>query len=144
MITSSCEICVPDRRQKGKNNENSEKKQTYKYFFKIKERKVQVCKKYFLSTLDMSQKTVYLAKQNRNSTFPMKQGQHTKKRIPSEVFAAVKRHICSFPRVESHYCRRDSKREYLEGNLTVAKTYQLYQEYMERKGQPSVKLSQYR
>lgn len=147
-ITSSCEICVPDRRRKGKDNENSRKKQTYKYFFKVKERKVQVCKKYFLATLAVSQKTIYRAIQNRNSTtnipFPIKHGKHIKKRIPDNVVEEVKRHIASFPRVESHYCRRDSKCEYVEGSLTVTKMYELYQECMRTAGLPSVKLSQYR
>lgn len=149
-ITSSCDICEPERRRKGKHNENSRKKATYKYFFKVKERKIQVCKKYFLATLAVSQKTVYIAMQNRNATtnipFSIKHGKHEKKRIPGDMLELVKRHISSFPRVESHYCRQDSQREYLEGSLTIAKMYQLYEEYnnMASEGMPPVKLSQYR
>lgn len=56
----------------------------------------------------------------------------------------VKEHINSFPRVESHYCRADSNREYLEGNLSVVKMHALYAEQMNEKNLPPVKLSQYR
>lgn len=48
-IASCCGVCIPDRRRKGKNIDNSKKKKTFKYFLKIKDRKVQMCKTYFLS-----------------------------------------------------------------------------------------------
>lgn len=54
----------------------------------------------------------------------------------------VKEHIDSFARVESHYCRSTTKREYLDPQLTVPKMFSLYKDL------PSVvkpvKLSMYR
>ena len=39
---------------------------------------------------------------------------------------AVKEHIKSFPTVESHYCRKDTQRQYLDSKLSVNKMYDLY------------------
>lgn len=38
----------------------------------------------------------------------------------------VKEHINSFPRVESHYCRKDTSKLYLPSDLNKAKMYRLY------------------
>lgn len=38
----------------------------------------------------------------------------------------VIRHIKEFPVVKSHYCRENSRREYLEGGLTLLKMYRMY------------------
>nr|CAH7719518.1 unnamed protein product [Callosobruchus chinensis] len=43
----------------------------------------------------------------------------------------VKRHIDLFPRIESHYCRRDSKKEYLSPELNISVMYRLYIEFCE-------------
>lgn len=40
----------------------------------------------------------------------------------------VKLHIDMFPRIESHYCRKDSKKIYLESGLNIARLYKLYKE----------------
>ncbi|CAG5026606.1 unnamed protein product [Parnassius apollo] len=40
----------------------------------------------------------------------------------------VKLHIDMFPRIESHYCRKDSKKIYLESDLNMARLYKLYKE----------------
>ncbi|XP_031355412.1 uncharacterized protein LOC116179702 [Photinus pyralis] len=53
-------------------------------------------------------------------------------------------HIKRFPVIESHYCRRTTKRKYLEPNLSVAKMYNLYVKDCEEKNTIPVKLSYYR
>ncbi|XP_071056028.1 uncharacterized protein [Onthophagus taurus] len=135
-IVANCEQHEPDRRR------------NRRFFFTVNERKIQICKKYFLGTLDLSQKTIYNAMNNRtsysNMPQPIRQGCHIKKKIPTEIKSAVIDHIKSFPRVESHYCRADTKREYLESDLSVVKMYELYIEKMHEKNLPCVKLSQYR
>ena len=39
---------------------------------------------------------------------------------------AVREHISSFPRVESHYCRAQSQKEYLEDGLNISRMYNLF------------------
>ncbi|XP_067936947.1 uncharacterized protein [Watersipora subatra] len=40
--------------------------------------------------------------------------------------AYIENHIKSFPKVELHYCRADSKKEYLDLYLSIAEMYKLY------------------
>jgi len=42
----------------------------------------------------------------------------------------VKEHIKSFPTVESHYCRKDTQRQYLDSKLTVNRMYSDYSLYV--------------
>ena len=43
-----------------------------------------------------------------------------------DVLDGVRDHINSFPRIASHYCRSNTKREYLESSLNLSKMYKLY------------------
>lgn len=53
--------------------------------------------------------------------------------IQEHIKNHIKEHISSFPVVESHYIRQDSKREYLENGLSVSKMYRLYTEWIQEK-----------
>ena len=53
-------------------------------------------------------------------------------------------HINRFPRVESHYCRKDTKREYLDPKLSIAKMYELYKTHCEESKIPHVSHITYR
>ena len=47
-------------------------------------------------------------------------------KTPSQVLLKIREHILSFPRVESHYCRKSRGKEYLPANLSLPKMYALY------------------
>ena len=49
-------------------------------------------------------------------------------KISEERKDEVKRHIESFASIESHYCRKDTNKQYLSPNLSVAKMHSLYLE----------------
>lgn len=51
----------------------------------------------------------------------------------------VRAHIDSIPRVESHYLRNQTEREYFEGDLNVSTLYRIYKEKSEEEGNPVVK-----
>lgn len=55
-----------------------------------------------------------------------------------------KQHISMFPKVESHYCRKNSNREYLEENLSYAVMYRLYQEWARGNDKKVATLSYYK
>lgn len=107
--------------KKKRENQRKFKERKKKYCFKVKDTKIQVCKKFFCGTLAISQKTIYNAfkMRNENANTPSRsgQGKHPKKRLTEVEVKYVKDHINSFPRVESHYCRADSTREYLDSTL---------------------------
>ncbi|CAH2093502.1 unnamed protein product [Euphydryas editha] len=138
----------PDRRRKGKNDENSKKKLTYQFFFTVNSAKIKVCKNFFCNTLVISQKPIYNIHKTKNNIsntpVPSNQGKHTKRATAEEDRLLVKEHINSLPRVPSHYCRKDSSREYLERFLTIKKMYSLYIAWIAEKNKLPVKQEVYR
>src|SRR5699024_4775120 len=59
---------------------------------------------------------------------------------------SVRRHIDLFPRMESHYVRKDSTREYLQSDLqNISQMYCLYKEWMaDKSNKKSATYNQYR
>lgn len=71
-------------------------------------------------------------------------GRHTPfNKTSDELLEGVRRHINSFPRVESHYCRKSSTRQFLGADLNIQKMYRLYQEWCEKQNFSSVKIGVY-
>lgn len=62
-------------------------------------------------------------------------GKHTNKpkKLSDDVLNSVREHINLFERVESHYCRSSSSREYLDETLNISKMYAMYEEFMSDK-----------
>ncbi|KAJ8915396.1 hypothetical protein NQ315_008284 [Exocentrus adspersus] len=54
-------------------------------------------------------------------------GKHTNHvSVDISIRKGVKEHIESIPRIESHYCRADTKREFIEGSKTIADLHRDY------------------
>jgi hypothetical protein len=64
-------------------------------------------------------------KRGRNSQPP--------RTLDPNVRKSVIEHINLFPRVESHYVRKDSQREYLEDGLSIPRMHKLYVEWSKEK-----------
>lgn len=93
--------------------------------------KIRVCQKFFLGTFNISHKIVSLALKGQSASGAYhgvdgRIGRPAPNITPARDVAHVKKHIDSFPRMESHYCRRDSKKLYLNPDLSVAELYRLY------------------
>lgn len=137
----------PERRRKGKNVTNSKKKNSFKYFFTLENDNIQVCKLFYCGTLCISQKPIYNVHKNKtisNTPGATAQGKHKKKFTSQESANLVKEHINMFPRVQSHYCRPDTQKEYLEGDLSIQRMYDLYTTFVQEKGFAPVKYCIYR
>ena len=92
---------------------------------------ISVCKTMFLNTLDISEQMVRTAlKKIRdgqiNPTDLRGKSKPGTKAIKKEITDSAVEHINLFPRVESHYTRNDSQREYLEETLSMSKMYKMY------------------
>lgn len=112
-------------------NETSRREYSYEYFFIISGVQVKVCQLFFLNTLNISKQRIYYffkKSQNTSTDVPRTpiQGKHVKKKISDEKKNEVRAHIKSFPAVESHYCRSNTKKTYLERNLNMKRLYELY------------------
>ena len=118
-----------ERHRKNKTDANSRRKQSFVYTFQIGSNQIPVCKVFYLTTLAISQTPVYTAHNKKDiSNIPdtPKVGKHVKHKIPDEDVNFVKQHIESFPKVESHYCRVDTQRDYLDSTLSIKQMYRLY------------------
>ena len=66
-------------------------------------------------------------------------GKNDSNKTNDENAAAVQSHIESFPKIESHYTRSDTKRQYPNQTLNISKMYRLYKESCEANDTPSAK-----
>ncbi|CAG4958791.1 unnamed protein product [Colias eurytheme] len=120
-------------------------------FFIIENEKINVCQDFFCRTLSISPGVIANAIKQRNSF-----GQYAKEQEPRgrreppnktspEAVNDVKRHIASFPSMESHYVRKKTKRQYIQAGLTLSKMYSLYEnECKEKNVAPAVSEMTYR
>ena len=119
---------------------------SFKYFFKVQEEKIQVCKSFFLGTLNISQKPIYTVHSvDRDVSKKDMRGKTGTRKLSNEKKQVVIDHIEKFNVVESHYCRQNSQRKYLEATLTIPKMYDLHLTFCaENNIENPVKLSMYR
>ena len=126
----------------------SRRKKSFSYYFTVSEKKIRVCKLYYLGTLCISQKIVYRVhgKKNKITGTPQsdRRGKHAKRVTSEATIQCIKDHIQSFPAVESHYCRAKSGKLYLESSLNITKMYELYVEKCNAEASAPVKCHIYR
>lgn len=113
----------------------SNRTQTLNYFLtNSNEEKVYVCKKFFLNTLQIGEYVVYTAMEKVKKAeegLQDKRGRHSNRPNKMSVVteASIKSHIELFPKVQSHYTRATSNRQYLAENLNISKMYRMYTEW---------------
>ena len=127
----------------------SRKNFNYTYFLLKGESSFRVCKKFYLSTLAISQKMVYGVHEKKDKISGAlrkdgrgKHGKHLK--VTEEQKADVMQHIKSFPAMESHYCRAKTNKKYLQSDLNIEKMYDLYKSKCFELKKDPVKSSFYR
>lgn len=130
----------------GQKKKDSRRKNTYKYFFFKGCDKIQVCKEFYLSVLQIADSRVrrFYDKASNDTQFRDMRGQYNKVRTDEESLQFVRDHINSFNRVPSHYCRSSTTREYLESGLSIPSMYEMYTEKCQQNGQSPLKISMYR
>ncbi|XP_026727284.1 uncharacterized protein LOC113493484 [Trichoplusia ni] len=107
--------------------------QTIKYFFSLNNVEFLVCKRFFLNTLKVNEQMVYTAieKFKLDEGITDLRGKHTNRprKMSSSTESSIEKHISLFPKVESHYTRKSSTRQYLSQDLNISKMYRLYTEW---------------
>lgn len=102
------------------------------YFLEVDNKQHRVCKKFFSSTLRLSNNAIATAlkNENLNGTFGRagdKRGSAPAiNKTPDIDHKLVCDHISSYPAVEPHYVRKDSTKKYLDSSLDKAKMYRNY------------------
>lgn len=114
---------------------SSRKNHNNAYYLPVDSNRTRVCKVFFMNTLSISDTVIrtVVKKYQANPTviqFKEERGKHTNHyQLEPSLKHGVRAHINSIPRIESHYCRSQSKREYIEGGLTLAA---LHRDYVEK------------
>lgn len=113
-------------------NIQSRRAHTYLYNLSKNSEKIRVCKGFFLSCLNVTDSLVTSIMQARNENYFVENSKRGKcesvNKIPEIAKNFIKSHINSFPRVPSHYTRKDTSKEYLEKDLNLQTMYELYVE----------------
>ena len=114
------------------------------YFLTVDGLKIQVCQKMFLNTLSISEQMARTSMSKVSPTGTIEKdkrgGRQSDKVIArdSHIKETVQSHINRFPRVESHYCRSDTTRQYLHPDLTKQKMYDMFcKEWVPKQNPPS-------
>ena len=119
------------QRQRSRGERKRTKTQSVVYSFKKGSEVVRVCKRFFLKTIDISHGPLITALKGGGEAGPFvgedQRGKHTPANKASDIaIHRVKTHIESFPQIESHYTRSDTRRCYLDQKLSINKMYSLY------------------
>lgn len=104
------------------------------FYFKLGNENFRVCKQFFMATLSINARIIRtVIKKQTDSVGPIvepeSRGKHQNhQKVSEEIKNGVRAHIEGIPRMESHYCRSGTKKEYIEGGKTVA---DLHRDYVE-------------
>ena len=127
-ILKHVERHLAKRKRVGSDNRNV----TFKYYLYTGDSRLQVCRHFFLNTLDVGRDFIYGTMDMHSATGtlkPTKQGAHSNHvKTDETLLKEVKDHISSFAVIDSHYCRAKSLKKYLDSSLSVSKMYKMYTE----------------
>lgn len=102
----------------------------------------------FMDTLSITDRWLRTIKEKlsrKNYISPDRRGIIPEKRktIPSATIQSIKDHINSVPRVESHYVRQDTAREFFEETLSITQLHKIYLEWLPNQN-PEIQAATYR
>ncbi|XP_039760617.1 uncharacterized protein LOC120634216 [Pararge aegeria] len=125
------------------------RKAKHAFYLTASNEKKRVCKIFFKNTLGINDRPIrtVIAKLNLCGIVePDLRGKHDNHgtKTSSELLDRVRKHIASIPRIESHYLRKQTTREFIEGGKTLTDLYRDYKKDCEIEGLDYVKLHIYR
>ncbi|XP_072398074.1 uncharacterized protein [Diabrotica undecimpunctata] len=117
----------------------------WKYFFTIEGKRFQVCSKFFLRTLDISQSFVRCALEKMQTSGVVECDKRGKQpsinKVKNEVKDRIRELIIAYPCEESHYSRRRTAKKYLGGHLNISTMFRMFKEECDLKNIPSDEVS---
>lgn len=114
------------------------------FYLSVRDSKLRVCKYFFKSTLGITDRPIrtVLEKQTLftggmiTNDMRGKHGHHC--HVDENVKEGIHRHIESIPKIESHYCRSDTSREFIDGGKSVADLHRDYAKLCEEKNEQTI------
>ena len=148
-ILSKVESHPPERRRSTQQSTKRPRLDSKRYFLEYENLKIRVCRDFFIKTLSISKEVVGHAFKFKGEEGLFASSDQRGKKEPynktkdSDV-EVVKKHIESFPVMESHYSRKNTKRKYLDCKLSIGKMHTLYKESCEKENLKPVSIITYR
>ncbi|CAG9839154.1 unnamed protein product [Diabrotica balteata] len=143
-LAQSVNIRPKDRQRSRNGSQLGRRNFTYSYVFNINNKNIEICKVMFLNTLSISEKVVrgaVIKKLQSPGGLISSPGEPiSARKLDEEKKRTVMEHINLFPRVESHYSRSHSKRQYLSPELNIAVMYKLYTDWCNEELIPKEKI----
>lgn len=116
-------------------------------YFTVDGEKFRVCKTFFKNTLDITNRMIETTKSKYDENGIVQEdyrGRHENhKKISAELVNDIKNHINSIPRIESHYLRATSSREYINGAKTIADLFKDFKDQQTERGKDTGKYCTY-
>lgn len=130
-------------------NKREQRAYTKKCYFMNNDAKIQVCQNFFTKTLNIGPSVIFDAVKKRSSTGNFNAVDNRGKHEPSnktkpQIMEEIRRHIESFPCVESHYTRKDTNKKYLAADLNIRKMYTLYKQLCQEENKEAANELTYR
>lgn len=114
------------------------------FYFFVHDEKVRVCKTFFINTLDISHKMirnvlVHLeSKQTGGFIKDDQRGKHKNDKTASdELINDITNFINSIPRVESHYLRASTSRDYISSGKSIAELFRDFEVLQKERYRPA-------
>lgn len=118
-------------RETSKRYGRKRKKEDRKYYLPVNKDRKQVCKDFFLKTLNIGKKTIECTLKRKShggfDGIDMRGRHRPANKTNNKVKENIRNHIESFPAVDSHYTRKSTSRKFLSQDLSIIKMYELYQ-----------------
>lgn len=119
------------------------------YYVTLTEKRLKVCRQFFLNVHGITEKFVRMALKKRIDHSGLvrpdcrgRQPAKNKTTLEDEQFA--RNHILSIPAVESHYCRKSTTRKYLPSELNMNKLYDMYKDSCRESDRLPISISVYK
>nr|CAH7725074.1 unnamed protein product [Callosobruchus chinensis] len=130
--------------------DSSHRQQNHAFYFILNNQRIRVCKCFFKATLAINDRPIRTVAQKKllaptgQIIEPDKRGRHGKHpKLDAAIKDGVRNHINSIPRVESHYARSNTTKQFIEGGKTIADLHRDYLLLCEEKKIPSVNYNMY-
>lgn len=147
-LSKNMELIQPKYRYVRANRQKAERRCNYAFYFQSLEgKKIRVCKTFFRNTLDINDRTILTVRNKTSSSGVVTEdmrGRHTNhKKVSEQLKNDVRNHINTIPRIESHYLRAQTSKEFIDGSKTIAQLHRDYKLECEAEGRPSVNYHMY-
>ncbi|CAH0403799.1 unnamed protein product [Chilo suppressalis] len=119
--------CMSDVTPKYKyTNTENPRRPNKAFYFTINDERIRVCKTFFKNTLSVSERMVYTVQSKMNEGFMMEdlRGRHNNhKKLNPQLIQDIKTHIDMIPKIESHYVRASTSKQYIGGDKAIKDLY---------------------